>query len=493
MLIYPFCPEVTTYRRRIYFVTMDEIQQGDESNINIVITTDGQEPPQVCMKMRKMTMNQERNPKCSDSNVYWGDANPKQQTIGFEKSPKSPIDEELSRRTFQPVADTPGVSSGKDLDEPQRREVADRNLDNLEGRNVENGDDVSYDPKKELNSITMKLFKVATDSKESNDDDLSNTDHKSPSAYMSDSSLAGSLIGDDSRDYLSKPSNDLDDDGGTDTDEEKKQEEYKGGRYLPRHDVFIPSSNENIESSFSPDKHQSLLFGNLDQSFENNIPSVFDNITVCSAEEMRDIVKMCFSAMAIVFSSHNPSVTTITRSGGMNAENLKETFIDEDVLKNEDVIVQKVEGFNGADSSSRSIVDTNLKRKHIFSAKATPSPTMSSLVSCISDDNNDSIYSNENGGSTIDDTILNETSSTPTMVDNMEPIQRPSVPLAVVRMLWKQLLKYRLYDRPRQQVEKDRNDIENYSKLSSERAGILGIGHFDFYNACRLYIIKRHL
>lgn len=427
-------------------------------------------PPQVSMKVVVKISKDENNPafvvagkKDSILNVPVVD-DPK-LNLGIDtKSPTSPIEEDAMNRNTQHGKINENSLACRVDDHPhnskQQRTPADC-LVNVEdhGDRRNNHDD----PKNALSSISLNLFQSPTSNSSEGGRgtivDIAEDDIASMSVFVSDSSFTESQLGDESKGGMltSYGSNMLDND---DADEKKDQAEFEGGKYIPRHDVFSPSNeqfqNDNTkELDDSPDKRQLLLFQNLDRSFEKNISTTYDGITVCTTQEVKDIVKMCFSAMAVVFSSHNPSVTTMSSSvdtSNSSTQSHKWVGSDSDVLDIQDVIVQHKTNQDVMKSSSGgSYMNTPSKKKQIRTHESVPnSPAMSSKASCISDDKEEV---------TVADTLLNEKATSEFVVDNMDPIQRPSVPKPVVHMLWKQLIKYRLYDRTRDKVRTEMASI----------------------------------
>lgn len=450
-----------------------EVQVVGESSSDIIANDHA---PQVSVNIVvNMSKDQELTSVGGDEKLSAFDhaKNPRQNTTGFEKSPTSPMEEEAAmRQTFLDEEIVDGTSANSnynsDNNESEQNEASKERpcLSNIKDGHERNEDD--DDPKdKAFSSISMNLFQSPSNS-ESHTVHIAEDEKASLSAFVSDSSFTESILGDDSRGMLTSYGSNLLDDDDENADEKKDQEEYERGKYLPRHDVFLPSKkqfqHDNVKEPDCSDKHQLLLFGNLDRSFETNISNTYDEITVCSTKEIKDIVKMCFAAMAVVFSSHNPSVTTLASSGDKTAQSRKWVTPDNDVFGIQNVIVHQNDNQNATKSSSGALMDTPTRKRHVMTHDVPKSPAISSIASGVSDDNNAPLYGNDEVG-TVADTLLNEKTNE-VLIDNMDPIQRPSIPMIVVHMLWKQLIKYRLFDRTRDKVRKEMALIINIVQVT---------------------------
>ncbi len=304
-----------------------------------------------------------------------------------------------------------------------------------------------------------------------------------------------------------------DDYGDNDHVANEEGEEYEGGKYLLRHDIFLPTHLHHksiqkydggaMSASTSFQKHQTL-FNNLDRSFEKNLSvstTESDSITICrSTQEIIEVIKMCFAAMAVVFSSHNPSVTTMAANNGSHDNSFVNLAaaskdLDECIVEKEFTIHSMNASNNHSNNNesastssspntSGSKISSSMVSRHqnMFSStqekscnnnsnskdndnktKMKISPSMASLLSGISDENlgNDPVGTNNNSdydNESIPDTLLNENTSTE-FIDNMEPVQRPSVPLTVVHMLWRQLIQCRFHMEKKSKVEKETDAI----------------------------------
>ena len=381
------------------------------------------------------------------------------QKIALIKSPTSPIEEDAMRLNLK---QTEAVM--KPTDSTNDNEDSLQNKESFEGMIKGKCTDIPVeestrdDSKKDLNSITMNLFQAPEKSNECQPNNLSDDGKALSSASMSESTFAESLRGDDG---------DVNENG--DVHEEKDQEQYEAATYLPRHDVFLPRNKrgpqsqkgDNAREFDGSDKHQILLFGNLDRTFEKNTSMSVEEISICSAQEFKDITKMCFAAMAVVFSSHNPSVTTIANSGCRNPPG---TYSGHDIFGIQDVIVPNEIDYN-ENTKASSVLDSPLRATHTLTENMCDSVAISSSVSCISEENN-TFSMNSKEDPSVADSLLNEECKTNALVDNMDQIQRPSVPFIVVHMLWKQLIKYRLFDRKKEDLQKQIDVIINKVQFS---------------------------
>lgn len=274
-------------------------------------------------------------------------------------------------------------------------------------------------------------------------------------------------------------------------------DEYEGGMYSLRYDAFLPT-NQHIKSksnsitvsrsSRSLEKHQ-VLFDNLDSSFEK-IPSSSceensKSISVCSVTELKDVTKMCFAAIAVVFSSFNPSVTTISNAEiedtlGSSSHQECEVSVNKESdrdLKNIQSTNQRLDMTSSITSRHQSnLTKSAAGRIQTSNLKLPRVPSVASLVSGVSDEKMEPDHgSAKQSDESASDTLLDEdTDTTNTFVDNMEPIQRPSVPFVVVSMLWKKLIQCYLYDRDVRELEQEMETIIKFvQSYLTEELGFL--------------------
>lgn len=258
------------------------------------------------------------------------------------------------------------------------------------------------------------------------------------------------------------------------SNEDGGEEYYEGGQYSLRYDTFFPthqtlksksmkSSINKLSVSSSLERHQ-ILFDNLDRIFEKDLSESSHDMTICSVHELRDITKMCFAAMSVVFSSLNPSVTIVTNNDDLDDE-IPTLSESKDDIQSPGSTHQESNSCTSV-SSTEFGVSSNIISRH--QSNLTPhtniptSPSVASLLSGISDEKleNDHQSNKQSKDSTetqsADDVVPN------LFINNMEPTQRPTVPLVVVHMLWKQLIKYRLFDRKSTTIDKQVESIIKY-------------------------------
>eukprot|EP00979_Chaetoceros_neogracilis_P007995 scaffold1744_cov237-Chaetoceros_neogracile.AAC.7 len=229
------------------------------------------------------------------------------------------------------------------------------------------------------------------------------------------------------------------------------------GQYLLRQDVFLPQLQKAAEPNQDYEQNK-LFFQNIDAAFGKcniSIDIVHDKQPIMDANELKNICKMCFGAMCIVFSSHNPSMTKIgsgskrdrspddTLSGSENdsddsftkhskISSVYQNSLEKDISKTA-IFMRQQRRLAGDDDISDSLHNIMIGFDHAGG-------------SC----GNSNLSGPSNGY-----TLMDEAVKTNDGVDSPHGfMQRPLVPLAVVYMLWSKLIATHLEER----IEGKKND-----------------------------------
>ena len=351
------------------------------------------------------------------------------------------------------------------------KEISSENEDNMSEMTQMGDDDLGGSDDELESSVPVELFESNGSSKQSKEDHEA-TIEKEVNKFLPSSDLT--------REEMFQPHSVAIESNGEKSSiggREEEEDEYEGGDYVLRHDVFLPmgqhfksKSNQSdcMKSSKLLKKHKAL-FDNLDRSFEKNLSTSHDtllhSITICSTKEMKDVTRMCFAATAVVFSSHNPSVTTMRVSSSHEecdeilSDNESDVELPDSDSRTDDEISITMISRHQSDLSKDSS-----KRSNTFPHKIPKSPSASSILSHLSDEKID--YDDLGSSRSIDcpDTLLNEDDSKG-FVDNMEPIQRPSVPFIVVQILWKRLIECRFHDKDNAILESEIKSIMKFVQV----------------------------
>lgn len=224
------------------------------------------------------------------------------------------------------------------------------------------------------------------------------------------------------------------------------------GQYLLRQDVFLPQFQKTEPSeAYARNK---LFFENIDAAFEKcSISADFQNDkkgTMCppilDADEVKNICKMCFGAMCVVFSSHNPSTTKI------DADSKGDSSTD---------TISRSEGSDGSftrhsklSSAYQNSLEKDVFRTSIFmrhqrrlAGDGDISDSLHNIMVGF-DLAGGSCGNSNNSGPSYDGTSIIDEGSTSGGADSSHAsCQRPAVPLAVVFMLWTKLIATQLEER----------------------------------------------
>lgn len=260
----------------------------------------------------------------------------------------------------------------------------------------------------------------------------------------------------------------------------------ESGHYLLRQDIFLPHQQKNTTGSSNSMSHNLKFFENIDNMFDECLPqiditdlyhdgelgklqsdtnsSATDNSSPNSrrpalpslpkldAQELIDISKMCFAATCVVFSSHNPSTTKVKSNAdeeedGQDVDSQKydrddsyagtqfpkkstlssayQHAMEKDVYKSSIFRRHKRRLVTRAEDSHALTVD------HVFDTESVSAPP--SLKSY-------KLISRTSTGSGGEGDLASGTGT-------ISVIQRPSVPVAVLYMLWCSLIDTKFRDK----------------------------------------------
>jgi len=227
----------------------------------------------------------------------------------------------------------------------------------------------------------------------------------------------------------------------------------QSGQYLLRQDVFLPQF-QKTESNEAYARNK-LFFENIDAAFEKcNISADFENDKegtscppVLDADEVRNICKMCFGAMCIVFSSHNPSTTKIDANskGDSSPDTISGSEGSNDSFTRHSKLSTSYQNSLEKDVFKTSIFMRHQRR---LAGDGDISDSLHNIMVGFDLAGGSCGNSNHSGPSYDVTSMIDEGGSTSGGADSSHAsCQRPSVPLAVVYMLWSKLIATQLEER----------------------------------------------
>lgn len=215
---------------------------------------------------------------------------------------------------------------------------------------------------------------------------------------------------------------------------------YFNGRYLLRQDLFLHNSRGKLSSDDLQKEHDQnkAFFANIDSSFEDCAKEDNKKIQELDAIEIMNISKICFAAMCIVFSSHNPSTTKISTDSESSESSVKSslsTNSDDDALVKGSAMSSAYQSALERDTSRTAILAKHRRKMFAdnFDLSATDAKARDKLLGKTID-NSESHRSVDHASIGSTDELKNSANS------NSVLLQRPSVPLPVVYMLWSKLI-----------------------------------------------------
>lgn len=216
---------------------------------------------------------------------------------------------------------------------------------------------------------------------------------------------------------------------------------YFNGRYLLRQDLFLHNSRGKLSSDDLQKEHDQnkAFFANIDSSFEDCAKEDYKNIQELDATEIMNISKICFAAMCIVFSSHNPSTTKISTDSESSESSVKSslsTNSDDDALVKGSAMSSAYQSALERDTSKTAILAKHRRKMFAdnFDLSGADSKARDKLLGK-NIDGSQSHRSFDHASFGSSDELKNSTNKS-----NSVLLQRPSVPLPVVYMLWSKLI-----------------------------------------------------